>query len=236
MFNFNLPLTQRIKALPKWLSEHPRECRLIFTGLLLLLSLMVFEEIADDIFADPKEGDWEAINFDHGVMKLLAGLRSPRLNQVMIDFTALGSLSVIGLLILLMLPMLIAHRDWRGLIFLSVSAAGTATIPWVLKEIFARPRPESKAMLTQVETLSFPSGHAFAASVLYLSLAYLAARQLERLSLEILYYFLASLVIVTVAFSRIYLGVHYPSDVVGGLSSGLAWFLFTVLVMELKSK
>lgn len=227
------PLYQKAKT---WFRTNPGHLRTIVMILMIIICLMIFEEVSDDVFSDPKEGDLEAMTFDHQVIQYFKSWRTDRLNQVMSDITALGSLSVIGLLTFIMTGLLIAYRDARGLLYLTIMTLGTITLPWILKALFERPRPSVLEHLTRVETHSFPSGHAFAASVMYLSLAYLAARRLETLKVEILYYLLALLVISLVGLSRIYLGVHYPTDIVAGMSSGIAWFLLVTLVMQAKAK
>lgn len=227
---------QSVDQTKSWFKAHPRHLRAITMVLMTIICLMIFEEVSDDIFSDPKEGDFEAVTFDHQVINYFKSWRTVRLNQIINDITALGSLSVIGLLTFIMIGLLIAYKDAKGLLYLIIMSLGTITLPWILKALFERPRPSVLEHLARVETHSFPSGHAFAASVMYLSLAYLASRRLDTLKVEILYYLLATLVIALVGLSRIYLGVHYPTDIVAGISSGIAWFLLVTLVMQAKAK
>ena len=98
------------------------------------------------------------------------------------------------------------------------SIAGT-----LLKQIFGRERPEVVPHLVQVDSLSFPSGHAFNSAIVYLTLGALLARTEQRRAAKVYILACAFLLAVIIGFSRVYLGVHYPSDVVAGWCAGAAW-------------
>jgi undecaprenyl-diphosphatase len=108
-------------------------------------------------------------------------------------------------------------------IALVVIAAGSAALPWLVKLIVARPRPTFEH-LQQLSSLSFPSGHTTQAAAVYLTIAILLSKGLNR-GLRELVIVLALLIAVVVAWSRVYLGVHYPSDVAAGLILGWSWAL-----------
>ena len=196
-----------------------------FTLLLLfaLLSVAAFEEVVDDVFYDPQVGDFEASEFDKSISTTMKNYQSPELTQIMIDLTALGSVSVITTLFLVLSSVLLSFRDWKGLIFLSTSLIGAAIFPPLLKNYFSRPRPEELEHLVKVHDLSFPSGHSFGATCLYIALAYYSGKYARSWSQEIYFYLLGFILISLVGLSRIYLGVHFPTDVLGGVASGAAW-------------
>lgn len=201
-----------------------KQIRMIIMALVIIISAFIFEEVVDDIFSDPKGGDPEALIFDKAVLKKFQEFRGSELNQSMIDITALGSMSVIALFTCVIVTFLVVHKDWKGLQYIFFIVLGSTTIPGFLKSYFERERPDALARLADVKSTSFPSGHSFGATVAYFSLAFLLSRELKEIKLEILYYSLAILVVALVGISRMYLGVHYPTDIVGGICSGLIWF------------
>jgi undecaprenyl-diphosphatase len=199
--------------------------RLLFMAILILICVISLEEIVDDVFSDPSIGDPETLIFDKAVMRFIGKMRSPLFNQVMIDMTALGSVSVIGLLVTILLSLLIIYRDKKALIYSFFIFIGSAIIPNFLKGVFMRARPDVLEHLESIKTHSFPSAHAFSATVTYFSLAFLLSRSIARSKMEIFYYFLAVVIISLVGLSRIFLGVHYPTDIFAGSIMGFMWFL-----------
>lgn len=201
-----------------------KQIRIIIMAILIVVSAIIFEEVVDDIFSDPKGGDPEALIFDKAVLKKFQEIRGPELNQSMIDITALGSFSVIALFSCVIVIFLLVHKDWKGLQYIVLITFGSTLLPGILKGFFLRERPDALARLTDVKSTSFPSGHSFGATVAYFSLAFLLSREIKEIKLEILYYSLAVIVVALVGTSRMYLGVHYPTDIVGGICAGLIWF------------
>lgn len=188
------------------------------------LGLAVFLEVAEDVFLDPvQEGDREAELFDEAVARFIVRFRSPLLTQAMTDLTALGSVSVFVVLSAVGLTFLGFRRDRLGLGYLLTLTLGTGALNYVLKELFGRERPDAAGHLVAVSNSSFPSGHSFSAAAIYSGLVFLVSRHTESWRLEVFLYFLAALLIVCVGLSRIYLGVHYTTDVMAGIGVGLAW-------------
>lgn len=207
-----------------------KKIRMIIMGLIILICALIFEEVVDDVFSDPMNGDPETLVFDQLILKKFNTIRTNQLTQSMIDLTALGSVSVISLLICVVMIFLISHKDWKGLFYIFIVASGSAMIPVFLKNYFARERPDLLGHLTVVETASFPSGHSFGATVTYFSLAFLLSREIKNIKLEILYYIVAAVVVVLVGISRMYLGVHFPTDIIGGISVGMIWVLIVSIL------
>jgi undecaprenyl-diphosphatase len=186
----------------------------------LLLFLMVAEEV--------HEGEWQ--HFDALVLR---SLRDPdNLHQPIgppwgveaaRDVTALGSFSLLTLLVLMVLGYLLLSRRTHAAIVVLVAVVGGGLLSDGLKALFARPRPDIVPHLAQVSSASFPSGHSMLSAVVYLTLGALLARLVRQRSLKLYFLTMAVLLTLLVGFTRVYLGVHYPTDVLGGWTAGLAW-------------
>jgi undecaprenyl-diphosphatase len=117
-------------------------------------------------------------------------------------------------------------------ILLVVAASGGLLLNGVLKLGFDRPRPSIFIPAVHAVSSSFPSGHAMSSAIVYGTVAYLAARLHRRRWARWLVMAFAFLVIVLISLSRMYLGVHYPSDVLAGVIIGLAWAAFCMAALE----
>jgi undecaprenyl-diphosphatase len=176
------------------------------------------------------EGSTQA--FDDAVLKWISANRPPWVETAMLEITFLGT----GLVVMVLVGVaalflwLTQHRYSAALLL--VSTAGGLLLNSVLKAGFSRPRPQIFTWGTHALTSSFPSGHAMSAAVVYGTVAYLAARLQKRLWARALTLFVAFLLIVLIAASRLFLGVHYPSDVFAGLLVGLAWAGFCMATLE----
>lgn len=206
-----------------WLNLARREIMplaiLFSTGLLLL----AFAEIADDV----GEGDTRA--FDE---RLLLALRTrdladpigPRwFEQSVADITALGGFAVLALLTLLAIGYLLALKKWGGALLLLIATLGGAVLSEGMKLGFNRPRPDLVAHVVETTSMSFPSGHAMLSAATYLTLGALLARAQERRRLRGYVMGAAILITLLIGLSRVYLGVHWPTDVLGGWCLGAAW-------------
>lgn len=199
----------------------------------LLLALLgvvscisIFAWVADAVT------DRHAQSFDEQLMRWLRDpvrLSEPRgpewLLGAMRDLTALGSATVLVLFVLAVAGALLARRQYHALVLLLVAALGGMLLNILLKPVFGRPRPDIALRLTEVRSLSFPSGHAMGSAIVYLTLAALLARLVQPLALKVYFLGLAVLLTFLVGASRVYLGVHYPTDVLAGWTVGLAWAL-----------
>lgn len=152
-------------------------------------------------------------------------LRSPGWHFLVIDLSSLGSLAVVITLCVVSGILFLVHRDPAAPIHLVIVAIGAIKLAGWAKHFVDRPRPQIIPQLIQVGGKSFPSGHAVTASSMYLTLAILASRHLRTPPARTALFGIAALLIATVGFSRIYLGVHHPSDVMSGTFLGAAWAL-----------
>jgi len=141
------------------------------------------------------------------------------------DITALGGGPVLALVTLAAGGYLLMGKRYRtaGLMFLVTT--GGLVVSILLKDLFDRPRPEFTSGASHVMTASFPSGHSMLSAIVYLSLAALLARSSRPLRFKIYFLILGLSLTTLVGLSRIYLGVHYPTDVLAGWSMGLIWAL-----------
>ena len=149
------------------------------------------------------------------------------------DITALGSSAILTLVTVSCAVYLLMRRHHRTLLLLLAATLGGLVVVLVLKNMFDRPRPEFASPDAYVLTASFPSGHSMLSAVVYLTLGALLARTTNEYRYKVYFLTMAVLVTVLIGFSRVYLGVHYPTDVLAGWSVGLLWALLCWLVARL---
>jgi undecaprenyl-diphosphatase len=198
---------------------------------LATMSIYTFAELAGDV----RTG--EGFAFDQAVMEAMHGLASPWLTVAMRLITASASgLVAAGLAMGLGIPRWRRVERRAEAIILAVTLSGSAALGQGLKFLFTRPRPQAFPWLTTAGGWSFPSGHTLTAVVLGSLLAWLIGQQLsgwQRVAL----WTVAGLWVGLVGVSRIYLGVHYPSDVlaslaVGGLCLPVALYIYRVTIPQ----
>jgi undecaprenyl-diphosphatase len=189
------------------------------------------------LLVEALEGD--SHRFDRA---LLVALRRPDapaepigplwLRLTMRDITALGGIPVLSLFGLLVLGYLLMARQWRAVLLLLVSLPGGMALNSLLKHSFGRPRPELVAHLIEVQTASFPSGHAMLSAISFLTLGALLAGTTERRPYQGYILGVAVLLTLLVGSSRVYLGVHWPTDVLAGWCLGAAWAMGCWLLLH----
>ena len=203
---------------------HRRDSRLLIAFLVGAAILFGLVKLASEVL----EGDIFAI--DKYIMHGLRTAGDPSvligphwLQTAMIDFTALGGSPVLTLVTVLAAGSLIAMRkyDMAGFVILSVSCG--AVLSGAIKSFFVRPRPEIVPHLVEVTSSSFPSGHAMNSAIVYLTLAVLLAR--SEANRHIQFYLIGAAICLTllVGTTRVFLGVHWPSDVLAGWVVGATW-------------
>lgn len=170
--------------------------------------------------------------FDEGVLRWVAAHRIPWLESTLLELTFLGTGTVVVTIAGVAALFLALTRQRTAAALLLWSTLGAILLNNVLKAAFVRPRPELFTWGTHVRTTSFPSGHAMSAAAIYGTVAFLAARLAPHRRTRIAIYVVAAVLIVVVAASRVYLGVHYPTDVAAGLLVGFAWAAFCTAALE----
>lgn len=172
--------------------------------------------------------------------KLMIALRHPEnpaipngpawLEQVAIDISALGGATVIILLSFLVIGHMLLRQRWRRALLLVMTIAGGHLLSHTLKGAFSRARPDVVPHLAHVDSMSFPSGHSLSSSVVYLTIGALLAQAAPRRREKIYLIGIAFGLTFIIGASRVFLGVHYPSDVLAGWSAGTAWALMCWMI------
>jgi undecaprenyl-diphosphatase len=154
----------------------------------------------------------------------------PWLAEMGRDMTALGGVAALCLLSIAVTGYLLISRKYRAVLLLSAATIGGLLLSILLKDVFSRPRPTVVPHLSYVSSASFPSGHSMLSTIVYLTLGSLLAGLVEERWHKVYFLAVALLLSFLVGVSRVYMGVHYPSDVLAGWSLGLAWALLCDLV------
>jgi membrane-associated phospholipid phosphatase len=192
------------------------------------LALWGFAQLADEVM------EQETQSFDQGILLALQRLHTPLLDQLVLGITFLGDPLVLGILSLCFGAILLLRQRWTECITLAIATGGAIGLNLWLKTLFARDRPQLWEHVVDVKYYSFPSGHAMVSFVIYGLLGYwLAARFPRYRSLIILG---TTLLIGAIGLTRLYLGVHWPTDVIAGYAAGLVWLTTCILTLEIAWK
>ncbi|MGG7579668.1 phosphatase PAP2 family protein [Rhizobium sp. Nf11,1] len=207
------------------------------------LALITVASIAGGLFllqrltSEVIEG--ETLRFDESILLALrhqGDLSMPIgpawLTHAVGDITSLGGITVLSLMTVLITVYLLLDRRWPIAIFVFSSVLSGWLASTLLKILVARPRPDVVPHLVEVSDLSFPSGHAMVSAVTYLTLGALLARTQRYPSTRIFVMGAGVFLAVIIGLSRIYLGVHYPTDVFAGWCAGALWALGCWLVSK----
>lgn len=222
-------MRERIRT---WLSRAGLlEAAVLISLLIIAGALWIFVEVADEVI----EGDSQ--HFDETVLSALRQPNDPEkpigpwwLHTVARDLTALGGTAVIALVCIVSVGFLALLRKWGAVWLVLVAIVGGAIVSTVLKINFDRPRPSLVPHLTEVHSPSFPSGHSMLSAVTYLTLGSLLARTTANRRIKVYVLTVSVLLAGVIGATRVYLGVHYPTDVLAGWCAGITWALLCSLV------
>jgi len=210
------------------------EFPLLLAGLVIAGCLWGFEELMEVARAStPHAFDTEILLAFRHAGQPDSPIGPPWLQGAVRDITALGSSAVLVLITAATIIYLLLIRRPGTALFVFAAIAGGQVLSSLLKLEVDRPRPDLVSHLVTETSLSFPSGHAMLSAVTYLTLGSLAARFLPDRRAKIFVLGLAVLVTVLVGISRVYLGVHWPSDVLAGWCAGFAWAMLCWLAARL---
>lgn len=216
------------KAYSYYLSRiSPIESGMLVISLLVAAGVWGFVELAEDVL----EGDTRQI--DEWIMLLLRNpedLSDPLgplwFEEMMRDITAFGSIIFLTLFSLAVVGFLLLKKKKGMALFTTAAVSGGLLLSNLLKYSFNRPRPDLVPHGSYVMSASFPSGHSMLSAVVFLTLGGLIARYTKQKQLKVYVVSLSILATFMVGCSRVYLGVHWPTDVLAGWTAGSSWALF----------
>jgi undecaprenyl-diphosphatase len=212
-----------------WIGHN--EAKILVALLVAALSIWAFIAIADEVV----EGD--TLPFDEWAVRSLRRADNPAkpigpdwCAEVGRDLTALGGGALLVLLTGAVAGYLWLRRMFGAMWLVLAATTGGLVVSTLLKAAFERPRPTIVPHLSMVYASSFPSGHSMLSATVYLTLGALLGRFVEPFRLKAYFLIAALLLTFLVGVSRVYMGVHYPTDVLAGWAAGLAWALVCWLV------
>ncbi|WP_129703611.1 phosphatase PAP2 family protein [Priestia megaterium] len=202
--------------------------RVQFTVVFILsaISIIGFGFLAISVSQD------RIVHFDSTVISFVQGFESPILTSIMKFFTFIGSLpaiTILSVLIMFFLYTVLKHRS--ELILFVAAILGSSILFRILKQIFQRERPNLHRLI-EISSYSFPSGHATTAFAFYGVLAFLLWRHLPTQWGRTILILLSVIMILAIGTSRIYLGVHYPSDVLAGYLVSIFWLAIIIWLYQ----
>lgn len=215
------PSTGKLRAF--FLGKEP----LVFVAaLIIVLGIWGFAALLGEV----REG--ETMNFDSHILKAFRRPEDPSrligpkwLESVVRDVTSLGGVVVLAMVVLTVAIFLLLIKRYHMVCLLLVCTIGAAVINSTIKDLVERPRPKVVPQLMKESSESFPSGHSAMSAAVYLTLGGLLAQTVSRRRLKLYFLFVAMTLSGLVGLSRVMLGVHYPTDVLAGWTTGLVWAL-----------
>lgn len=194
--------------------------QMVIAAILSTFSLIIFLKIGSEIL------EKDILGFDSIITNFVYGFRTPAMTKVMMSLTSLGSPLFLGFIFLIFVVFLYTRRRKDVFIYSAILYSGVV-LNFILKFMFERPRPLNLPLIHE-NTYSFPSGHAMDSFVFYFALSYFIFRETGSSKFSILMFVTAGLTVFLVGISRIYLGVHYPSDVLAGYIAGFMWLISAI--------
>jgi undecaprenyl-diphosphatase len=200
------------------------ELRWLLIGLACCVLLLIFLKLASEV----KEGN--TLAFDMQIVRAFRKADDPAkpigppwIESALIDITALGGPTVLSLVVAAVVGFLLLQGRRRSALVVLLAAVAGGMLNSALKSLFLRPRPDVVPHLRMAYDTSFPSGHAMQSAIIYLTLGAMLMRLVRGRLTKIYCLTVAILATALVGVSRVYLGVHYPTDVLAGWTIGLVW-------------
>ena len=208
-----MPLEPPARSAPLTAWLNARRAQLLALFACVLVPLFLFGELASSI----REG--ERLAFDEAILRFMQRNASETLDRIMLLASTVGSGRVVGSLDAIVCLLLLARRRWADATFWLLATGGAALINRLAKHGYERIRPDLWPSIAPESSFSFPSGHAMQSTALAAALVVLLWPTAARLATLVA----ASLFAVLVGVSRVYLGVHFPSDILAGWAASVAW-------------
>jgi membrane-associated phospholipid phosphatase len=195
-------------------------------GLVLsAIALWLFAEIAEEVIQD------ETHAFDTSVLFAIQKLQQPWLTPIMVFITNIGDPTLLVSLCVIVSIGLVVRKQKSEAMTVAIAAFGALGLNFLLKQLFERSRPALWSRVVDVRFYSFPSGHAMLSIVIYGILGYLLTTRYPNQRGWIVLG--TSILIVLIGFSRLYLGVHWLTDVIAGYAAGFVWLMSCILSLEI---
>jgi undecaprenyl-diphosphatase len=170
---------------------------------------------------------------DQALHAWVAQVRQPGMTLLLATASNLGGTAGLGALVAVVAALLLARQERASAIFVVVTVGAGALLNLGLKLIFARARPDLASAIAEAQWYSFPSGHAMGSFITFGALAYMALRRPWPWGARSAALAAAMTMVVLVGLSRVYLGVHWASDIAGGWSAGTIWLAAAVAAFEM---
>jgi undecaprenyl-diphosphatase len=172
----------------------------------------------------------QMVIFDQLIIELVRYFANHHLDLIMLHITTLGSAPFYGVLSILIVTGLAYFRKYLEASALAICLLGGGFLNYLLKHLFVRARPDMFHIIKETG-YSFPSGHAMVSLCFYGMLAYLISQNISSWIWRVLVFMLTAIFIAAIGVSRIYLGVHYPTDVLAGYAAGSTWLFFCLSLL-----
>jgi undecaprenyl-diphosphatase len=203
-----------------------RQLRTIVLALLAVASLLLFLWLGEDVHTTRIQ------EVDNQVRGAVHAWASPTRTWLMLGVTQLGSTPIVTALAVVAVIVFLKLKWKRAAILLAIDLGVAVVLDIFLKDVFQRPRPQPFFGIPPPHTYSFPSGHALFAICFYGMVAALVTARLKNPLSVVLVWIFAALLVLAIGFSRVFLGVHYLTDVLGGWAIALAWVSVLLILRE----
>ncbi len=214
-----------------WIGRH--ELAVLLSFFLIVGGVWLTVELADDVI----DGQTQEVD-----VAILMALREgsdadnpigpPWVEEMMRDFTSLGGTGILTLIVVSITLYYLIQGRYKEMLVLVIAVVGAYLLSFYFKGLFNRPRPQFVPDSEYIYSASFPSGHALLSAATYLTLGGILAQLFQRYRVKAFVLILALFIMVLVGFSRMYLGVHYPTDVLAGWLIGTIWATVCWLVVR----
>lgn len=205
--------------------------RLIIIALIAAVSLVIFVSILENVWME----EATILTLDSSILRAVQSHRTAGLILFFIIITQFGSAFIAAAFTIAAALIFYTHKYYRYLIALLVALAGDSIFILFIKDTVKRARPEAASRLVAETGFSFPSGHTFTAICLYGVLTFFVVNKVKNPIVKLIFGLLGIFLILSVSFSRVYLGVHWPSDVIASFIVGTSFVTVILLLLRLDS-